>query len=288
MTAGNLKTTEQQMVTQQPDKIIVIESTNPEVVYVPTYSPTVVYGGWYYPTYYYPPDVRRAAARLRPDDVRRGHGVGSGYLGGGCNWGWGHSDINVNDQPQQQLQPQHEHQLDDINAERRSLAAQRRAPQRRELPNGATAKQYGGQGASNRVSRDQARGFNRGASASTRPAGGAGSQRPGAAASAGTRDLGGQRPSAGSTRPSASTRDVGGQNAAAGRSSSSAGRAGNSAYSGSRSPSFDRAASGRGASSRGMRRRWLRRRTRRHAAAAGVAAVAAVGASAAKRERRAC
>ena len=37
-----LKTTEQQVVTQQPDKIIVVQPANPEVIYVPTYSPTVV------------------------------------------------------------------------------------------------------------------------------------------------------------------------------------------------------------------------------------------------------
>ncbi len=40
--SGNLKSTEQQVVTQQPDKIIVIQPANPEVVYVPTYSSTVV------------------------------------------------------------------------------------------------------------------------------------------------------------------------------------------------------------------------------------------------------
>ena len=108
--AGNLKTTEQQVVTQQPDKIIVIESKNPEVVYVPTYSPIVVYGRLVLPNLLLPAHVRSAAARLRPDDVRRGNGVGRGDLGGGCNWGWGHSDIDVDDQPQLQLQPQHEHQ----------------------------------------------------------------------------------------------------------------------------------------------------------------------------------
>jgi hypothetical protein len=47
--SGNLKTTEQQVVTQQPDKIIVVEPADPQVIYVPTYSSTVVYGGWSYP-----------------------------------------------------------------------------------------------------------------------------------------------------------------------------------------------------------------------------------------------
>ena len=53
--SGNLKTTEQQKVTQDSE-VIVIESTKTEVVYVPSYSPTVVYGpSWSYPYYYYPP-----------------------------------------------------------------------------------------------------------------------------------------------------------------------------------------------------------------------------------------
>ena len=41
---GNLKTTEQQTVTQEPDKIIVIQPSDPQIIYVPTYSSTVVYG----------------------------------------------------------------------------------------------------------------------------------------------------------------------------------------------------------------------------------------------------
>ena len=41
--AGTLKTTQQQNVTTQGQTII-IEPTNPQVVYVPTYDPWVVYG----------------------------------------------------------------------------------------------------------------------------------------------------------------------------------------------------------------------------------------------------
>ena len=41
--AGNLKSTPQQTVTTE-NQTIVIQPTNPEVVYVPTYSPAVVYG----------------------------------------------------------------------------------------------------------------------------------------------------------------------------------------------------------------------------------------------------
>ncbi len=64
--AGNLETTEQQTVTQQPDKIIVIESPSPEVIYVPTYSPTVVYGpAWGYSVLVLPALVLPAGTRLR-------------------------------------------------------------------------------------------------------------------------------------------------------------------------------------------------------------------------------
>jgi Protein of unknown function (DUF3300) len=79
--SGNLKTTEQQVVTQQPDKIIVIQPANPEVIYVPTYSSTVVYGGWSYPYYYYPPMY-----------VAPPYGYGMMAFGVGMVWGaaiWG-------------------------------------------------------------------------------------------------------------------------------------------------------------------------------------------------------
>ena len=56
--AGNLKTSKEQTVTVQEDKIIVIQAADPEVIYVPTYNPTVVYGPWLYPAFppfYLPP-----------------------------------------------------------------------------------------------------------------------------------------------------------------------------------------------------------------------------------------
>ena len=66
-TAGTLKTTPQQTVSTQPPSAgapdgtppaIVIQPTNPDTVYVPTYDPNVAYGPWPYadnPPYYYPP-----------------------------------------------------------------------------------------------------------------------------------------------------------------------------------------------------------------------------------------
>jgi hypothetical protein len=246
--AGNLKTTEQQVVTQQPDKIIVIESKSPEVVYVPTYSPVVVYGPtWSYPSYYYP------AMYVPPPPgyglMAFGAGMAWGaYLSGGCDWGHGHGDIKINNE-------YNFNRNTNINSNINKNGSWNHNAEHRKGVNyrdNATAKKYGGQGGASRVTRDQARGYDRGAGASTRPAGGAGSQRPGGAAStreraaAGQRDLGSQRPSAGA---GAGTRDVSNR-AASGRSQSRMGRDGNSAYSGSHNPSFDRAASGRGASSR--------------------------------------
>src|SRR4051812_29545821 len=61
---GNLQTNKDQKVTVEPaaagaggapsSQVIVVESANPSVMYVPAYNPTVVYGGWPYPAY--PPD----------------------------------------------------------------------------------------------------------------------------------------------------------------------------------------------------------------------------------------
>ncbi len=52
--AGTLKTTTQQVVTNDPGSVVV-NPASPDVVYVPTYSPVVVYGpGWSYPYWYYP------------------------------------------------------------------------------------------------------------------------------------------------------------------------------------------------------------------------------------------
>jgi Protein of unknown function (DUF3300) len=68
-TAGNLKSTPQQRVTQAkrpagapasaPATVYTIEPTNPAEYYVPIYDPGVVYGAWpyttYWPFYWYPP-----------------------------------------------------------------------------------------------------------------------------------------------------------------------------------------------------------------------------------------
>lgn len=98
MDKGTLAPNEQQTVETQvveEKTIIVVQSANPEVVYVPTYSPTVVYGppAYYpYPPIYYPPYYPGGAF------VSFSFGVMVGAAWGGycCNAGWGGNDIDIN------------------------------------------------------------------------------------------------------------------------------------------------------------------------------------------------
>jgi hypothetical protein len=95
---GTLKSTPQQKVSKQTtsssQNVIVIEPTNPQVVYVPTYNPSVIYGAWPYPAYppyyWYPPGY--VAGSL----LAFGAGVAvGGALWGNCNWGNNNININV-------------------------------------------------------------------------------------------------------------------------------------------------------------------------------------------------
>ncbi|WP_372016366.1 DUF3300 domain-containing protein [Pseudoxanthomonas sp. 10H] len=101
--AGNLKSNEQQKVSTQAastqgaqpaTQTIVIESADPEVVYVPSYNPSVVYGSWAYPSYppyYYPPPPY-----YYPGGALLSFGIGVAV--GGALWGdldWGHGDIDI-------------------------------------------------------------------------------------------------------------------------------------------------------------------------------------------------
>jgi len=85
--------------TQQQPQVIVIESTTPNVVYVPTYNPTVVYGTWPYPAYppayYYPPGYVAGTAMLS-FGIGMAVGAAWGHAWGGCNWHGGDVDIDVN------------------------------------------------------------------------------------------------------------------------------------------------------------------------------------------------
>jgi hypothetical protein len=95
--AGNLKTTNEQKVIVEKETIV-IQPSNPEVIYVPAYNPTVIYGTWAYPAYppypYYPPGYGMAAATV---GFMAGVAVGSsGCCWGSCNWGHSEIDIDVN------------------------------------------------------------------------------------------------------------------------------------------------------------------------------------------------
>ncbi len=118
--AGSLKTTEQQVVTNQdvvddqgqptPAKTIVIQPADPQVVYVPAYDPTVVYGTWPYPSYppvsYPPPPAYYPGAALATG-IAFAAGVAVtaslwGWASPHWGWGWGNGgccgggSINVN------------------------------------------------------------------------------------------------------------------------------------------------------------------------------------------------
>lgn len=93
--AGNLNTTQEQKVVVEKETII-IQPSNPEVVYVPTYNPTVVYGAWPYPSYppyyYYPPGYVPGAA-LFSFGAGLALGAAWGNAWGNCNWHGG--DVNI-------------------------------------------------------------------------------------------------------------------------------------------------------------------------------------------------
>lgn len=98
---GNLNSTDQMKVnttTQGGTQVIVIESSSPDVVYVPQYSPEVVYGGWPYPAYppypYYPPSYVASPVMAFGTGVLIG--AAWGYAWGNCNWHGGDIDIDIN------------------------------------------------------------------------------------------------------------------------------------------------------------------------------------------------
>jgi uncharacterized protein DUF3300 len=95
---GALASNEQQKVETkvvEEKQVIVVEQSDPEVIYVPSYSPTVVWGvGYYpYPPIYYPPYYPGTAL------VAFGVGVAMGaaiWGGSCCRCGWGGGNVNIN------------------------------------------------------------------------------------------------------------------------------------------------------------------------------------------------
>jgi uncharacterized membrane protein YgcG len=95
--AGNLKSSTEQVVkteAQGNQTIYAVESSNPDVVYVPIYNPYVVYGVWWYP---YPPYYMYPPHYVYPPHVAFTAGVFVGVaIWGRCNWHGGYVNVNVN------------------------------------------------------------------------------------------------------------------------------------------------------------------------------------------------
>lgn len=89
---GNLRSTPQQIVTAEPD-VILIAPAQPDVIYVPVYDPLIVYGPWWAPAYppwfWYPPPIFGY-----PIGPVFGIGVvfGSGHAVSHHHWGWARPD----------------------------------------------------------------------------------------------------------------------------------------------------------------------------------------------------
>jgi Protein of unknown function (DUF3300) len=97
---GNLKSSEQVKVETkviESKSVVVIQQSNPEVVYVPSYNPTVVYGPpvYPYPPVSYPPPGYYAAGMAISFGVGVAMGAAWGGGWGNCGWG-GNNDITIN------------------------------------------------------------------------------------------------------------------------------------------------------------------------------------------------
>jgi hypothetical protein len=81
---GNLESTTEQTIVVEKETII-IQSAQPEVIYVPYYNPMVVYGSWYYPAY--PPVVVGPPPGTGIIAFSLGVAVGAAL---DDDWGWHH------------------------------------------------------------------------------------------------------------------------------------------------------------------------------------------------------
>jgi hypothetical protein len=238
---GALKSNEQQKVETkvvEKDTVIIVQQTNPEVIYVPTYSPTVVYGPpvYPYPPIYYPPYPPGAAFVTFSVGVMWGAAMWGGSC---CHAGWGHGNtvvINNNN---------HYNQINHNGNRGGNNNWQHNAEHRGGAPYGdkGTANKYGG----------SARGGSNKAAPSQQPSRGGQSQRGGASPSTqpSRGGAGGGAGASPSTQPSrggagASTAKGGGGGVP---KTSSAMSGGSRGYSGSGA----RASSSRGTSSMGGR-----------------------------------
>jgi hypothetical protein len=100
--AGNLKSGPQQTVTTQgsgSDRTIVIEPTNPDVIYAPSYNPSWAYGAWSdpaYPPVYYPPAPAYGYGTLLGTGLMWGLGIAAaGAMYSNWNWNRGNAYVNI-------------------------------------------------------------------------------------------------------------------------------------------------------------------------------------------------
>jgi hypothetical protein len=101
--AGNLNSGPQQTVAIQDtggQRSYVIEPTNPDVIYVPSYNPSWAYGSWPYPAYppvYYPPAPGYGYGTVLATALMWGAGIAAaGAIYSNWNWARGASYVNVN------------------------------------------------------------------------------------------------------------------------------------------------------------------------------------------------
>jgi hypothetical protein len=257
---GALESNEQQKVETQVVEnktVIVVESTDPEVIYVPSYNPTVVYPPpvYPYPPIYYPPYYPGQAF------VSFSFGVmmGAAFWGGCCcGAGWGGNDIYINRENNFNRNVDRERNVDRGDRNQISTGDRGRGQggrgdswshnpsHRGGAPYGdrATADRFGGRTSGPSAGTMDRSGRGGGAGVSNRAAGGAG---------VGDRAAGGRTGGAGVSDRSGAGRSGGSQSignrSVQGGSRSGGFSGGSGGYSGSRA----RASSTRGASSFGSR-----------------------------------
>jgi hypothetical protein len=162
---GALKSSEQMKVETQVienKSVIVVQQSNPEVVYVPSYDPVVVYGApvYPYPPIYYPPYYGTGAV-VAASMISFGVGmaIGAAWGGGwGYGCGWGNNNINVN--MNNNFQRNNINNINNIGSGNRGGNNWQHNPQHR-----------GGTPYANKGTADRFGGSTRGASASTRQTG---------------------------------------------------------------------------------------------------------------------
>jgi hypothetical protein len=243
--AGNLKSTEQQKVetqTVESKTVVVIQQTNPQVVYVPSYNPVVVYGPpvYPYPPIVYPPPSYYAGAAIA---FGVGIAIGAAYHGGwGYNCGWGNNNVNINVN-NNYVNNYNKNNVN--NANRSGGSTWQHNPQHRggaPYSNKTTANKYGGttRGDSMQTRQANAR-QQQGASNRQQPSA---SNRSGTAANRSGSNAGARPADTGANRGSGGGNNVGNRQVPSKNSSPNT-----SAFGGSSSRSSAQASSGRGASS---------------------------------------